>query len=338
MTLNKGNYRILIIEDNPGDFTLIEEFLLEQIESPEIFFEQTFSAARKTLLANSGLFDIILLDLSLPDKTGINLIKEIIEICPQLPIIVLTGYADLDFGLKSLSLGISDYILKDELTSVNLYKSILYSLERKRTITALEQSKQRYSELFHLSPLPMWVFDLETLHFLDVNKAAIRNYGYTLEEFLSMTLKDIRPQEEIPMLETVLNKNLEYSYHRGIFSHIKKDGQIIKVDIQSNLIEFNGKQAKVTIATDITEKLNYINAIEKQNEKFKEIAWIQSHVVRAPLARLMGLIQLIKDEYIRENETEQILDYITSSAHELDRIIKDISNKATEVEYDINKK
>ena len=140
---NKGDHAIFIIEDNPGDFALVEEFILEQIEAPIITHALNYRAASEILTTQVTPFDIILLDLSLPDKTGLPLIREIVEISGAAPVIVLTGYADFEFGVKSLSLGVSDYILKDELTSLMLYKSIVYSIERKKTISALEVSEKR---------------------------------------------------------------------------------------------------------------------------------------------------------------------------------------------------
>ncbi|HTD42467.1 MAG TPA: response regulator [Mucilaginibacter sp.] len=140
---DKGDYAILVIEDNPGDYTLVEEFLTEQIEEPIISNARNYYEAKKILSAGENLFDIILLDLSLPDKTGIPLIQEIVAISSDIPIIVLTGYSDLAFGVSSLSLGVSDYILKDELTALSLYKSIVYNIERKRIVLALETSEKR---------------------------------------------------------------------------------------------------------------------------------------------------------------------------------------------------
>jgi PAS domain S-box-containing protein len=330
MTTDKRAYRILIIEDNPGDFTLVEDFLFEQIEAPVILRAENYKAAAGTLSKNDCNFDIILLDLSLPDKTGEPLIKEIIEICAGAPVIVLTGYADFAFGIKSLSLGVSDYILKDQLTSLSLYKSIRYSSERKKAVAAVEESEKKYSELFHLTPLPMMVFDLDTLQFLDVNDASVKHYGFSREEFLSMTLKDIKLPEDIPILEDNLenDKAVKKTNSLGIFRQKKKNGEIIDVDIRANFIKYKGKEAKVIIATDVTERLNYIKAIEAQNEKLREISWIQSHIVRAPLARILGLIPLIKDLKEENGEDKKkMLDYIFLSANELDDVIKNITDK-----------
>src|SRR5690606_5724016 len=146
------------------------------------------------------------LDLSLPDVSKEELIKSSKEF-NQLPVIILTGYSDMDFAVNSLSQGVSDYLIKDMITPLILYKSVIYSIERHRFLQSLIASEKRYMDLFHLSPAPMWVYNLETLEFLDVNKAAVNNYGYTREEFMSMTLKDIRPSEDIQYLEEAVEQS-----------------------------------------------------------------------------------------------------------------------------------
>lgn len=338
--INNKNYQILIVEDNAGDFTLIQDYLEEKFLSAKISWVKNFKQAKTLLIDTEYKIDIVLLDLTLPDKSGEELINELIPLCHDVPLIILTGYSDIEFGARSLSLGVSDYLIKDELDPVLLYKSILYNIERKKSQIQLEASEKNYSDLFHLSPLPMWVYDTETLRFLDVNIAAERHYGYTLQEFLGMTISDIRPKEDIPkMLErvTTLNQN-EPTLSSGTYRHKKKNGNIIHVDIQSNTIPFQDTLGRIILAHDITERFAYIEAIEKQNEKLKEIAWIQSHVVRAPLARIIGLIDLIKNEGFNEgSDNEKLFEYLLNSAEELDIIIRDISKKAEEIKLDIQK-
>lgn len=324
MVTDKQKYNILVIEDNPGDFALVEDFLFEKIETPQISHIETFKAAKANLSDVSNKYNVILLDLSLPDKTGEMLIKDIIELAHNTPVIVLTGYTDFDFGIRSLSLGVSDYILKDELTALSLYKSIMYSSERKRALTALEESEKRYSELFDASPSPIWVFDQQTLEIMDVNQAAIEHYGYTRAEFLSMTIKEIRPAEDMELLETTHAKHKadKHTVLAGIIRHQKKNGDIIQVDIQSNLVEYKGRPAKVVVVNDVTERLAHIKAIEEQNKKIREMSWMQSHVIRAPLARMMGLMDLFMLDI---NDKEQIVEYLQISAQELDTVIKNIT-------------
>lgn len=140
---DKDDYTVLVIEDNPGDFTLVEEFILEQVHAPIISNARNYFEAEKILSEEENLFDIILLDLSLPDKTGIPLIQDIVRMSVDIPVIVLTGYSDLAFSVSSLSLGVSDYLLKDDLTALSLHKSIVYNIERKRIVSALETSEKR---------------------------------------------------------------------------------------------------------------------------------------------------------------------------------------------------
>lgn len=331
--IDSKDYRILIIEDNAGDYVLVEDFLFEQIAAPVITHAKTYKEASEILI-HDCTFDVVLLDLSLPDRTGESLIKEILACSSNIPIIVLTGYADFDFGVKSLALGVSDYILKDELTAISLYKSIIYSSERKKATRDLLESEKRYSDLFHLSPLPMWVADLNTLEFLDVNIATLKHYGYTSKEFLSLTLKDIRPAEEVPTLLKVLaegRKNPDQPVS-SLAIHKKSNGEIINVELQIASILYKGRAASIVIATDITERLNYIKAIEDQNERLKEISWIQSHIIRAPLSRIMGLVPLISDNE-DSADREEMLSYLMLSANELDEVIKGITEKAHKADY-----
>jgi PAS domain S-box-containing protein len=198
---------------------------------------------------------------------------------------------------------------------------------------ALEESEKRYGDLFRLSPLPLWVYDCATLRFLTVNEAAVTQYGYSKEEFLSKTIVDIRPPEEIPrLMDVVKSVGADGKFAlRGVFRHLKKNGEIVTVEIRSNDIIYKGLKAKVVLVNDITERLNYTTAIERQNSKLHEIAYMQSHVVRAPLATLMGFIHLLEDCSLPEEEKEEIHENILRSASELDNVIKNISSMANEV-------
>jgi len=329
MRRDKRAYRFLIIEDNPGDFTLIEDFLEEQILAPELIHVQTCEAALTYLSQPQNQVDVVLLDLSLPDKQGTELISQVLAHSTGIPVIVLTGHSDIDFGIKSLALGISDYLLKDDLSAVSLYKSILYSLERHKHTLNLEASEKRYSDLFHLSPQPMWVFDVATERFLNVNQAAIQHYGYSLQEFQALTLRDIRPAEDLPLLAQELQRLSQepLMLNHGVFRHRKKNGEIIQVELKTSHINYQGRPARLVLANDVTERFQYVQAIEAQNENFREITWMQSHVVRAPLARIMGLVQLIEMDYPTQ-ERPQHLQEILNSAHELDGIIQEIVKKA----------
>jgi PAS domain S-box-containing protein len=271
MIKDKKAYRILVIEDNPGDFALVEDFLTGQIQDPVIVHAGNFREGSAILTAAGTSFDVILLDLTLPDRSGQNLITEMLKVASLCPIIILTGYADVGFSIKSISQGILDYLLKDDLNAAALYKSITYAIERKKAISELKESEKRYSNLFHLSPQPMWVFEPETYKFVQVNKATIDLYGYSEEEFLNMTLMDIRLEEDIP---EVMNNLKNRSHADGIFKstvrHHKKSGEIIEVEIYSTPILINDKSFQSVIAIDVTEKNLYQHKIIKAIIKTQE--------------------------------------------------------------------
>ena len=329
--MDKNPIKILVIEDNIGDLILLTESLEEEFVNLDLLHASTARDAKEKLQIEQGI-DIILLDLSLPDESGELLAQNILDQAQKIPVIVLTGYTDKNFAIKSIGLGTSDYLVKDELNSATLYKSIIYSRERKRATNQLRESEKRYKELFHLSPQPMWVYNVETLEFLDVNDAAILHYGYSMEEFMSMTILDIRPSEDQENFQESLKDTVKNNGALGskTFRHKKKNGDLIQVEITSNKILFQDREARIVLASDITERVAYISAIQTQNEKLKDIAWIQSHVVRAPLSRLMGLVNAIQmDDSINE-DTSALLDYIKNSAEELDEIVRKI-NKKTEL-------
>ncbi len=323
-------YRILIIEDNLGDYILIEEYLAENIRDAKLCRADTFLSAKRLLIDQANRFDIIFLDLSLPDLSGEQLIVQVLELAAQTPVVALTGFSDLDFSIKSMALGISDYLLKDELTPTILYKTVIYSIQRRKFTEQIQKSEKRYSDLFQLSPLPMWVFDAENLMFLNTNQAAINHYGYTKEEFLSMNLFDIRPPEEADELVKTIEMGRSGNFPRTrIFRHVKKSGEIITVETTFSRLIFNEKETILTLINDITDRNRYIETIEKQNQAFSEIAWIQSHVVRAPLARLLGLVNLLEAETAdKDTEVKSLLGFIKNSAEELDQIIRDINDKS----------
>lgn len=133
------------------------------------------------------------------------------------------------------------------------------------------QFSEEYRTFFWNNPLPMWVYDIETLKFLAVNEAAILNYGYTLDEFLSMTIKDIRPFEDVPLLLENLKKIPEKLERSGDWRHKKKDGTIIDVEVTSHETLFEGKRTRLVLAVDITESKRANKALELAEERFRTL-------------------------------------------------------------------
>ena len=145
--------------------------------------------------------------------------------------------------------------------------------ERKLAEEALRDSEKRYRLLFESNPFPMWVYDVETLSFLAVNAAVVRRYGYSEEEFLTMTIKDIRPGEDVPALLDRISKVSAVSVDpkdSGTWRHQKKDGTLIDVEITSHPLSFAGRRSKLVLANDITERKRAEAALKLTEEQLRQ--------------------------------------------------------------------
>ena len=126
--------------------------------------------------------------------------------------------------------------------------------ERRQAETALRDSEAHYRALFLNNPHPMWIFDLETLAFLEVNDAAVAHYGYSRAEFLAMTLPDIRPHEDVTALSEHLARVRQGAHEDIVWRHRRKDGSLILVETEGHALEVGGRQARFIHAHDVTER------------------------------------------------------------------------------------
>lgn len=128
--------------------------------------------------------------------------------------------------------------------------------ERVQSEAALKISEEKYKKLFNDNPVPLWMYDCETKMFVEVNDVAIESYGYSRKEFLSMTIYDIRPVEDAQMLEELwINPKDPSAKYSGTWRHKKKNGEILTVEINSHIIDYNGKKATLVMVIDITDKV-----------------------------------------------------------------------------------
>lgn len=159
-----------------------------------------------------------------------------------------------------------------EIDGKNYLHSIIHDIsDRKKAVKALRDQEESYRELFESNPHPMWVYDLKTLNFLAVNNAAIIHYGYSVEEFLNMTIADIRPMKDITRLldnVTHVETGLDQA---GIWRHRIKNGAIIWVEIVSHTIEWFGMKAEIVLVNDVTDRLQVENELRVSEERFRKV-------------------------------------------------------------------
>jgi PAS domain S-box-containing protein len=116
-------------------------------------------------------------------------------------------------------------------------------------------SEDSHRVLFQASPLPMWVYDLETLRFLDVNEVACRKYGWSRDEFLQRTILDIRPPEDVPAVRASVRDTPSDVYYSGVWRHRLRDGTLIDVEITSHELQFLGRRARFVCPIDVTQRV-----------------------------------------------------------------------------------
>jgi len=200
------------------------------------------------------------------------------------------------------------------------------------SLRAAEVQKRRQSEtnfkiLYMNNPIPMWVYDPDSFKFLTVNDAAITEYGYSREEFSKMTIMDIRPPED----KIKLKKHLELVGHQNWMSlnwlHQYKDGTIINVEIASDWTKYNDKQARMVLAINKTNELKLLNDKEEYISKLSDYAFYASHNLRAPVASILGLVDIITTDWENRNNYKQIIERIKTAAKELDQIISNLNSK-----------
>ncbi len=147
---------------------------------------------------------------------------------------------------------------------------IALAIERRRSEDALRKNEEMFRLLFSYNPLPTWVIDKESLRFLEVNDAAVRQYGYSLQEFKSMTSLDLRSEEErvgyLEQLKQIPNEGL---YH-GNWKHCKKDGKIIQVETISHELEYGGRRVRLVVAQDISER-HQLEQQLRQSQKMEAV-------------------------------------------------------------------
>ena len=147
--------------------------------------------------------------------------------------------------------------------------------KRKEGEQELKKSEETYRYLFAHNPNPLWIFDIDSLKFLAVNNAAVQNYGYSEEEFLNMSIKDIRPSEDLEKLSKYLKIRVENYVQTGAWRHKKKDGTIIWVDISTHPMIYKGLMAEMVLPTDVSKWINASDEIIRKKKLLSSL--INSH-------------------------------------------------------------
>jgi PAS domain S-box-containing protein len=268
------DYRVLLVEDLVSDVELanheiskvLDHYVLKVVET-----ETDFIAALKDFKPH-----IVVSDFRLPSFDGLRALKIVLKESPVTPVIILTGSMNEDTAVKCMKAGANDYVIKEHIkrlgqAMLNALEQRDIRLQKNDALNLLKQNEAKYRYMFANNPQPMWIYDIETLELLEVNEAAVKHYGYSREDFLSMTLKDLRPADDIPALLKDVEITKKTYNPAGEWRHIKKNGDQIYVEIVSHTVNFNGRRARHVMITDITERRNAQLALKLSEEKYRAI-------------------------------------------------------------------
>jgi len=209
---------------------------------------------------------------------------------------------------------------------------------------SLQRSELRYRAQFETSPLPMWVFDTETLAFLEVNDAAVAQYGHSRQQFLRMKLVDVWPPEDVPSLLQEMDPDGRLPAPHRALRHRRKDGSILHVELASQELDWDGRRARAIAVRDVTSRVEAALAWERlhetlerevgertrelavANEELEAFCYSVSHDLRAPLQVIDGFCAVLIERHgaALPPAAAHYLERIRAGTGQMDRLIRDL--------------
>ncbi|MBW4524672.1 MAG: response regulator [Phormidium tanganyikae FI6-MK23] len=296
--------KVLLIEDNPGDARLLQELLIE-VRSQRFELTQVEQLNQGLQQLQDHSFDVILLDLSLPDTQGLETFIRLYNHDRNTPIVVITGLNDETLASRAVQSGAQDYLVKDQVTSDILVRSIRYAIERKRA----EHKIREQAALLDVATDAISVQDLNS-RILFWNKGAERLYGWSAEEMTGNTDEMLYPKP-LPSLQHAQITLLEQGEWSGELQRITRSGKVLTVESRWTLVrDDDGKPKSIlVVSTDVTEKKK-LEAQFLRIQRMESIGTLASglaHDLNNILTPILATAQLLQLKFPQLDEHNQRL-------------------------------
>ncbi len=256
--------RILLIEDDRGDVLLLKESLAEA-NSIRIKLTHADRLSDGLKQIADQTFDVILLDLNLPDSFGLETLSNLQRQAPNIPIVVLSGLADDDITIEAIRHGAQDFLVKGEISGPVLGRVLRYAIERKQMEQALTESERQYRQIIDTAQEGIWTIDANNRTTL-ANQRVADMFGYTIEEMIGKLVYEFTDDEGKAIgAKSLENRRLGINEQLD-FKYIRKDGSIIWTIMEtSSLYDSDGQYTgALAMLTDITERKRAEEKVRKQ--------------------------------------------------------------------------
>jgi PAS domain S-box-containing protein len=317
--------QVLLIEDDPDDVLLLKEALTETgLEKIKLGLADRLSRGLIELRMES--YDVILLDLNLPDSHGLDTLSSIINIFPKIPIVVISGLADDATTIEAVRRGAQDYILKGEINGPMLLRILRYAIERKQAEVVLRTSEARYRTLLDTTPNGITLTDLEGKLLLCNQQTAILHGYPSPEAMLGINVYELIAPQDRRLAAVNAKKTLDEARIINIeYTLLRKDGSHFPAELSAALLrDAAGAPAGfIGITRDITERKQVIEAEKRLSKLREEFIASVSHELRTPLFSLLGYLDLLLSGKVNHADVQK--EFLTRASKDANRLLDKVN-------------
>jgi two-component system sensor histidine kinase UhpB len=342
--MNLTPINLLVIEDNPGDFFLLKEFLgMTNLKVGQVHHAAKLGDVLS--ITDSNRIDLVFLDLSLPDSTGHDSVKKLMEKLPVIPIIVLSGMTDLNIAMECISLGAQDYIIKGDYDIKSLEKAIHYSIERKKNQERIRVNTERFELVVNKATHDViWEWDMEQNRIIR-SRGVFRITGdkkELLDSDFETWIDHIHPADEEKFRNTIRNcienkgetwfADYRIINNEGTIMYILDRGYVVYNDT-GNAVKMVGAMMDITerklleeqlLEQQITHQKRITEVTIEAEEKQKNDLAIELHdninQILATAKMYLGILRSSKNEEQNKDLVEQSYGFINGAIEEIRKL------------------